>query len=403
VWTRAANDPQLLESLPFLGEPAPYLRGANSELPYYRPFPEAEHPQENKGTWELLFQAAEGRYLQIKLVLTGNGRTTPQLRAVRAYYPRFSYPRRYLPAVYLEDAESAWFLERLLANPEGFFTEIEGKIDAVSSLFDARSALPETLDWLASWLGLVLDPLWSRLPAHQKEQRVPSSQQQVPDRRRLFIRFVLKLYDRRGTTEGIKFALHLLLDPCLERLLDRLRAATVRDDPALRGELVRLQLPFPSPVMSDAELETLLYDYILAANRPSTVRLVERFQTRQGRALVAGDPTQAGNSDSVQDNAHRFSVLVPEGLSSEEEAMVRRIIQLEKPAHTQFDVRRYWDYFRAGEARLGLDTILGEESRFEPIVLGRDYLAEGYLSAAHPMDVAERLIANRDRPGQMPI
>ena len=63
-------------------------------------------------------------------------------------------------------------------------------------------------------------------------------------------------------------------------------------------------------------------------------------------------------------------------------------------------MRRYWDYFRAGEARLGLDTILGEENRFRPVVLGRDYLAEGYLSAAHPMDVPERWISDRDRPGR---
>jgi len=93
-------------------------------------------------------------------------------------------------------------------------------------------------------------------------------------------------------------------------------------------------------------------------------------------------------------------VLVPEGLSAEEAAMVERITQLEKPAHAAFDVRRFWDFFRVGETRLGIDTLLGEESRFQKMVVGRSYLAEGYLHPSHPMDVAERVVADRDRVGQ---
>jgi phage tail-like protein len=406
VWTRAHNDRELLESVPFTHEPNLYLRGAGAELPYYQPFPELERQPEATGTWELLFQQAHGCYLQIKLVLAGNGRATPQLRALRAYYPRFSYPKRYLPAVYEEDAESASFLERLLANPEGFYTEIEGKIAEVSALFDARSAPAEVLNWLAGWVGLVLDPLWARI----QERRQPAGQEPmrpVPDRRRLFIRYARKLYDRRGTPDGIKFALHLLLHPCLEATLRRFKAAAVKPNPALRDELNRLGLPYPTAVMSEEQLEDLLHDYVLTPNRPSKVRIVERFLTREGRAAVAGDPTRArtaaSTEDTIQASAHRFSVLVPEGLPPEEAAMVERIVRLEKPAHTLFDVRRYWDYFRVGEARLGIDTVLGEEGRFVPIVLGRDYLAEGYLYPASPMDVPERLISDRDLLGKTPL
>jgi phage tail-like protein len=407
VWTRAvnANDLEeartLLEGMPFTPEPSLYLRGAGSELPYYEPYADREPLPENTGTWELLFQRAQGRYLQIRLELSGNGRVTPQLQALRAYYPRFSYPKRFLPAVYQEDRESAWLLERLLANPEGFYTEIEGKIAEVSMLFDARSAPPETLDWLAGWIGLVLDPLWARI---QERRRTDGP---VADRRRLFIRYALRLYNQRGTPNGIKFALHLLLHPCLEALLERFKVAAVKPDLALRDELERLGLPHPTATMSETQLEDLLQEYLLAPNRPSKVRIVERFLTREGRAVVAGDPIQtresANQPDTIQASAHRFSVLVPEGLSPEEAAMVERIVDLEKPAHTWFNVRRYWDYFRVGEARLGLDTVLGEEGRFVPMILGRDYLAEGYLYPAYPMDVSERLIADRDRLGDMPL
>src|SRR5690606_41879296 len=99
----------------------------------------------------------------------------------------------------------------------------------------------------------------------------------------------------------------------------------------------------------------------------------------------------------------RGSVMrVRESLSPEEESMGRRIVELEKPAHTLFDVRRYWDYFRVGEARLGIDTVLGEGSRWLPFLLGRDDLGAGYLAPAHPYDVPDRVIAARDRLSAMP-
>jgi hypothetical protein len=90
-------------------------------------------------------------------------------------------------------------------------------------------------------------------------------------------------------------------------------------------------------------------------------------------------------------------------LLPEEAAMVERIVRLERPAHTRFDVRRYYDYFRVGEARLGTDSVLGEESRFVAMVLDRDYLARGYLAPAPPMDTRERLIADRDHAGLQPL
>lgn len=139
--------------------------------------------------------------------------------------------------------------------------------------------------------------------------------------------------------------------------------------------------------------------------------MVERWQARQGKARLAGDPTATEGpltqTDDLQaeicSTAHRFSVLVPEGLSQAEADMVERIIMLEKPAHTAFDVRRFWDYFRVGEARLGIDTVLGEEGRFLPIILGRDYLSEGYLESAYPMNVIGRTVSDRDALGDMAL
>jgi phage tail-like protein len=412
IWSRATNEQQLLEDAPFLPEPLLYRRGAGAEIPFFDPFADLTSRPAAAGTWELLFQQASGRYLQLRLALCGNGRATPWVRALRAYYPRFSYPRHYLPAVYLEDASSASFLERMLANPQGFFTDIEGKMRDLGVLLDPLTAPPETLDWLAGWVGLLLDPLWANIQARRQAAGQLASVGQVagqttsapaPDRRRLFIRFALRLYNRRGTPDGIRFALHLLLDPCLETTLQRFKSAAVQPDSALRDELARYGLPYPMAVMSTEQFEDLLHDYLLAPERPSKIRLVERFTARDGRAAAAGDPTAGGATETIQAAAHRFSVLIPENLSADESAMVDRVVALEKPAHTMYDVRRYWDYFRVGEARVALDTVLGEDSRFVPMILGRDYLAEGFLYPAPPMNARDRLIVDRDPLGTRPL
>jgi phage tail-like protein len=189
VWSRAANREDELADTDWQPEPDLYLRRDGSELPFTPPVTGV-----GNGTWELLFQAARGRYLQVQLVLSGNGRTTPQLRAMRVYYPRFSYLEHYLPAVYREDVNSASFVERFLANVEGFFTTIEDKISAVSLLFDVRSVPAEALDWLANWFGIALDMAWNER------------------KKRLFLKHAMDYFQYRGTLHGLLIALQLALE-----------------------------------------------------------------------------------------------------------------------------------------------------------------------------------------------
>src|SRR5262249_25664846 len=138
---------------------------------------------------------------QLRLRLMGNGRTTPRLRALRVYYPRFSYLEHYLPAVYRDDNESASFVERFLANLEGFYTALEDKIAAVQLLFDVRSAPPEALAWLAHWFGIALDPVWD------------------DTRRRLLLKYAMTFFQYRGTIPGLQMALRLALDACVDETL----------------------------------------------------------------------------------------------------------------------------------------------------------------------------------------
>jgi hypothetical protein len=118
---------------------------------------------------------------------------------------------------------------------------------------------------------------------------------------------------------------------------------------------------------------------------------------------------------AVRRHAHRFSVLVPIPRSQDNTEefrrtrldLVRRVVELEKPAHTVFDVKFYWALFRVGSARLGDDTLVYRGGRepdlLPPLRLGQGYLAESHLVPGHPQNVDHRRIVGRDTLDHQPV
>ena len=78
VCSRTGHDRRSVENASWHAEPTLLLRPDGSEQPYARGPKTA--PLAGEGTWELLFQQARGQFLQLRLVLRGDGRTTPRLR-----------------------------------------------------------------------------------------------------------------------------------------------------------------------------------------------------------------------------------------------------------------------------------------------------------------------------------
>jgi len=240
IWSRAANDERDLAVTQWQLEPRPYARAGGSEIPFLRwtrsNTSDRASLKLGDGTWELLFQRARGRYLQLQLRLSGDERNTPRLSALRAYYPRFSYLTNYLPAVYREDDQSASFLDRFLANLEGVHTALEDRIASAQILFDVRSAPSEVLDWLASWFDVALDPSWDE------------------PKRRVFIAHAMEFFQYRGTIRGLTTALHLALDPCAD--------------------------------------ETI-FTTGSCCQRREAIRIIEKYLMRRMPAVALGDPTEA--------------------------------------------------------------------------------------------------------------
>jgi phage tail-like protein len=104
--------------------------------------------------------------------------------------------------------------------------------------------------------------------------------------------------------------------------------------------------------------------------------------------------------------AHRATVLVPIRFDDSDETRaqrvgrVRRVVDVERPAHTLVDVQPYWAAFRVGEARVGFETIVGDGGRYVDIVLGAGRLARSVTPGGGAWRVAGRLVLGRDRVGR---
>jgi phage tail-like protein len=111
-------------------------------------------------TYEGMVDAEPGRYLWIRLVLTGNAVFSPRIRGVRIEYPGTDWPNR-LPEVYSEDPAGADFLFRFLSLPDGMMADLDARSAQRDLLLNAFSAPIEALAWIASLFGLSLDDRWS--------------------------------------------------------------------------------------------------------------------------------------------------------------------------------------------------------------------------------------------------
>jgi len=101
--------------------------------------------------------------------------------------------------------------------------------------------------------------------------------------------------------------------------------------------------------------------------------------------------------------AHQFSVLLPlSGVTDDPVVLdarlglARRLVDLEKPAHTTFDVRFFWAFNRIGEARLELDTQLGTGSRacelIPKAVIGRAYIGASFVGGQKRPRSGDRML-----------
>ncbi len=282
------------------------------------------------GEWDCLVISPPGRYLWLRITLAGNGTATPSLASVRAFFPRAS-SLRFLPAVYTEEPVSREFLGRFLSIFDSVRATVSDRIADLESYFDPASAPAESgspraadfLSWLASWVGLALERHW------------PES------KRRALLKNAHKLYELRGTPEGLRLHVELYTGRS-PRILEhfRLRRWTFLGESRL-GDCSAL---FGAAIVQRLQLGV-------------------NDRIGQFRLTDTGDPLR----DPFYVYAHKFTVVVP-ALRGEDAELQRRtlerIIEMAKPAHAQGDLQVTEGRLRIGiQSFVGVDTIISDYPR----------------------------------------
>jgi phage tail-like protein len=319
-------------------------------------------------------RALRGRFLRVEVTLSGDGRSTPELAALRAYASRFSYADRYLPELYRETvfgpdadrpggATPADFLERFLDNMEGILTPIEDRIAGSYLLTDPRTTPDDALEWLGSWVGVAFDPAYPT------------------DRRRALLENARTLARQRGTVAGLALAIDLATGGAVTR-------GTV-----VLVEDFRLRRVFATILGADyaEEFDPLVCGTVASGNSyvGDTLILGQEYRTDVLALLDASiqeTPAEQAVVAALFDGlANRVTVLVHDAVDPQDLGLIRRVVDQETPAHVLARVVPARYPFLLGVAALaGVDTYLVPPPPAEPVRLDLSTVGAGDLILQPP-------------------
>ncbi len=317
--------------------------------------------QDGWSTLEGLIPCPPGRYLVLRVYLTGTARRSPRLGALRATHPRPSL-LDHLPAYWRDDTATSDPTERALALFEGWVTELDARITALPRLFDPRTVPEGAMDWLSGFVALALDP------------RVGV------DVRRQLLTEVRPLYTARGTRPGLERLLSILAEAPVQ-IIEAFR--TRRRTGATAGE----SSIGPGLQLGDAEMATDAPWAIALANADTALRLRRAAIREEGGtpcpAAEPPDPLPDGAEVAFYRRfAHRFTVIVPRARCAPLDAVLADAIELHKPAHTIHDMCWLDAGFRLGSASMVGISRIGARAAFAPGVLGTAALAGATIGRA---------------------
>jgi phage tail-like protein len=273
--------------------------------------------------------APPGRYLWLRLRLTGTKTLTPRIRAVRVECQGHDLLQR-LPRTYRDDAVAAAFLWRYLAMFDGLLSEMDWRSQDRDLLLDPGGAPVELLPWLASLIGLTLDNSWSEAA------------------RRTVLTEAICLFRRRGTVPG------------LTRLLE-------------------IFLQSPVAIIEDFQLRGRGGAFVGGAQgEPDAASAVVGTSLRVGGEVrSAGDQLTAQPPDAFATHAHRFSVLIPLDINSTQLGQVLDLLDIHRPAHTIVEVCAGQGMRVGVGLYLAVSTAVGPSSSFTSAVVGQSSVGRG--------------------------
>jgi phage tail-like protein len=309
--------------------------------------------------WDCLVRSGGGRFLWLRLEFFGNGKATPRVDSVEIEFPRISL-RRYLPAVFGEEPASADFTDRFLSLFDTTLRSVETTLDHQGRFYDPLSAPadrdPRTgidfLTWLGTWIGVSLDRQWDE------------------GKRRKFLKQASRLFDLRGTLEGLRRELLLFLDLdescccCNDQQRDSCRPRTINcEDTSPQPCAVE----HPALILEHFKLRRWLF---LGAGRIGDQAVLWGKRILNRSQLNAG--AQIGNTallkprepllDPFSYYAYKFTVFVPGCYRKSEthRKALENLLRSARPAATLSQLEFVDPSFRIGfQSMIGFDSVVG--------------------------------------------
>jgi len=272
-----------------------------------------------------------------------------------------------VPADVWPPTTRADFLERFLANTEGVLTVLEDRIASAFVLTDPRTTPSASLEWLAAWIGVVLDPALSAA------------------RQRQLLRAAPYLYRRRGTLAGLRAALDLVTGGDVHED-GRIGGGGVSGGEIVVVENWRLRRTFATILGADLadEDDPLLGGLAVSGNSyvGDTLFLGEE-RRKEFLALFSDDvPRDAAEEAAVaaffEALAWRVTILVHDDVEPHDLGLIRRVAVQEAPAHVETRVVPAPAPLLVGIASLvGVDTYLRAPVPRQPVRTNRSRLGRG--------------------------
>jgi phage tail-like protein len=277
---------------------------------------------------DCLVQSPPGQYLKLRVTFRSNGTASPQIHALKIFFPRESY-LQYLPSVFQDDDESRRFLDRFLSIFQTTFDNFDQSIDTLWQVFDPFMTPDQYFDWLAAWMALPLDP---GTPTLTKRKLLKNA----------FANYLI-----RGTPAGIEQAIQNYTGVENIRILEHFR---LRNWTAL-------------PLEGGLNQGSRLWSSSFYA------RLQVGVRSQIGTFKLTNSPEPA--AEPLDWGAHRFSLLFPANpyTVQDTQAKIQNIADREKPAHTEAVLCPVFARLRVGvQATLGIDAYLGKT---DAVILGK--------------------------------
>lgn len=356
------------EKKQFLEQHKPLWLPLSSELPFQTS--KFDLKQGEQGLFEVLLQRPKGevrelrgRYLQLRLELSGDGRSSPAIHAIRVYYPRLCWQENFLPQHFhqqkpvdkdnIQAANGADLRQRIFASLESMLTPIEQRIAASECLFDPQIAPKQMLSSMAGVLGI--GDMLEQWP----EQR----------QRRLVSQAGL-LQQRHGTYAGLVLALDIATDG----------AVAAGKIVPLENFRFRRTLSTILGVSFDDKQHPLTLGTGQSANSIVGDSLIlTKKGAREFLTLLSADSYEGLSDKQLVDEffhkyAHRITVLL-HGDAKYWRFNVDKVLAKYTPAHLQWTVKVTDHPFVLGLAPLlQIDTYLEHKAKAKRVILNQTSL-----------------------------